>query len=46
MTFGIFWSPPGPLDPNLKTGTLLRSIREKLSRLQQQTQALEIPGVV
>ena len=22
-------SPPGPLDPNLKTGTLLRSIREK-----------------
>ena len=23
-----FWSPPGPLDPNLKTGTLLRGIRE------------------
>ena len=24
-----FRSPPGPLNPNLKTGTLLRSIREK-----------------
>ena len=25
-----FWSPPGPLDPNLETGTLLLRIREKL----------------